>query len=121
MGVEAAMKDGDWTSSDGANGVRVSDVQYGDLTGDGGEEAVVSFECYAVGGNAYPIVVSLVFTSEGDEPVLLGAAITGASPTIDGDSLRTSDPVWTPDDPRCCPSGTDEKSWRYHDGTWVPS
>jgi len=116
---EAALRDGEVANQ--FMGVRLAQVAYGDLTGDGAEEALVTLECYPVGGNAYPMVVSFVFTSGPGGPTRLGDVIVGAQPTIVGGAVRTADPVWAPADPRCCPSRTDQKTWRLVDGRWVSS
>lgn len=118
-GVEKALAGQDWISADGFAGVRIAAVTYGDVTGDGAEEALVYFECYAVGGNAFPAQVSLVFTAGDDGPTQLGGGIVGGSPVIDGAGVRTTSQEWVDGDPRCCPSRTVVTTWRLVDGEWV--
>lgn len=118
---DATLTDGRAVSPDGDMGIRLAKVQYGDLTGDGVEEALVTLECFAVGGNAYPAVISLAFASGPDGPTRLGDEIVGVSPAMVSGTVRTSDPVWAPNDPRCCPSSTNDQTWRFVDGNWVAS
>jgi hypothetical protein len=79
----------------------------------------VKFECYPIGGNAYPATVNIVFTSDASGPLQLGNVFTGKDATIVGDAVQTSELVWGPTDPRCCPSTTETQTWRFSNGSWV--
>ena len=97
------------------------DVAYGDLDGDGAEEAVVHTVC-AYGANGAQDTVQ-VWAVDDDEPVLVdtlgepSTRVTGPLPPSlvdaavhDGELVLT----WThygDDDPNCCPSG--ETALRY--------
>ncbi len=117
------LVDDRWTSPDGSTVISLDDVLFGDADGDGDEDALLVFSCAPVGGNAYPNVVNLVFTVEGDvgEPTQLGDAFAGNQATIVDGGVQTVDPVWAEGDPRSTPSGSRTTMWRYEDGTWVPT
>jgi hypothetical protein len=96
-------------------------VQYGDADGDGAEDALLSFSCGPIGGNAYPRTDNLVFALVDGEPSQLGDAFPGGEATITDDGVQTTDPVWADGDPRSSPSGTKTTLWRFDDGEWVAS
>lgn len=118
---DLSFRNGTWTSGDGLWGARETGEQYGDLDGDAHDDVLVSFECFAVGGNANPGVVSVAFSAGGSGPTPLGATIAGASPTVADGGVKTTDPVWTDRDPRCCPSSSRVTMWRYGAGGWTPT
>jgi hypothetical protein len=121
QGPDITLRNGSFEDAAGLFGVRLVDVLYGDLTGDGHTEAVLKFECYAIGGNAYPATPVIVFTSNASGPVQLGQVFEGNDATIVGDAVQTTESIWGPNDPRCCPSSTVTHTWRYSNGSWVSS
>jgi hypothetical protein len=118
---DVTLRDGSFEDPAEGFGVRLVGVLYGDFTGDGNDEAVVKFECYPIGGNAYPATANVVFTSDATGPVQLGAPFAGRDATIVGDTVQTTELVWGPSDPRCCPSTTVTHTWQYTGGAWVSS
>lgn len=94
-------------------------VAYGDVTGDGAEEAVAFLSCaLASGGNVtVPNVVVVEATADG--PRQLGAAIDGSAPRLDGALLVVDRYEYLPDDPRCCPSVRFEVRLRWDGSAWA--
>jgi len=102
------------------------DVAYGDLGGDGAEEAIVHTVC-AYGANGAQDTVQ-VWAIDDDEPVLVdtlgepSTRVTGPLPPSlvdaavdDGELVLT----WThygDDDPNCCPSGETALRYELDDG-----
>jgi len=102
------------------------DVEYGDLDGDGAEEAVVHTVC-AYGANGAQDTVQ-VWAVDDDEPVLVdtlgepSTRVTGPLPPAlvdaavdDGELVLT----WThygEDDPNCCPGGKTALRYELDDG-----
>jgi hypothetical protein len=117
--VTASLVDGRWQDADRAVVVTLDQVQYGDGDGDGDDDALLSFSCAPLGGNAYPLSVNLVFTAGSDGPSQLGAAFPGAQATIVAEGVQTIDPVWAGGDPRSSPSGSRTTRWRFQDGAWA--
>jgi hypothetical protein len=120
-GTEVTLRDGRWEDPAAGYGVQLVGVLYGDLNGDGTDDALVKLECQPLGGNAYPATPNVAFTSDGRGPVQLGAPFNGADATIVGDAVQTTEMVWGPNDPRCCPSTTRTDTWRYRNGAWGSS
>jgi hypothetical protein len=118
-GLEVTLRDGEWEDRAAGIGAWLVEVTYGDVTGDGSDEALVRIECRPLAGNAYPAPLNVVFTSDASGPVQLGEAFNGAEAVIVGDAVQTTDAVWGPNDPRCCPSSTETLTWRYRNGAWV--
>lgn len=112
------LVDGRWENAADAVSIELLDPQYGDADGDGQEDVLLTFRCAPIGGNAYPTTANLVFTGSGGVHQL-GNAFHGAQPTIVQGGVRTVDPVWNADDPRCCPSGSQVSVWHYKGGAWV--
>ena len=119
QGPDITLRNGAWQDAQGLFGVRLAGVIYGDLTGDGQDDAVVMLECFAIGGNAYPATPNFVFTSNASGPVQLGDAFEGNKAAIVGNTVQTTDGVWGANDPRCCPSSYETTTWRYQNGAWV--
>jgi hypothetical protein len=94
-------------------------AEYGDVTGDGTEEAVAFLSCaLASGGNVtVPNVVVVEATSDG--PRQLGPALEGSSPRLDGATVVVQRYEYLPDDPRCCPSINFEARFRWDGSAWV--
>lgn len=113
------LVDGHWQDAGNAVLITLDQVQYGDADGDGTGDAVLTFSCAPIGGNANPRVVNLVFTPGDGAPRQLGAEFEGNQATLVDGGIRTVDPVWDDDDPHCCPSGTRTTLWHFQGGTWV--
>lgn len=102
--VELRPSQGPTQTPDGAVQVEDFDPFFGDMTGDGREDAVVSIGCvFADGGNAYVSSVVLV-TAERDGPRQVGPPVDGFEPVLTGSSVVVSRAVFADADPRCCPS-----------------
>jgi hypothetical protein len=80
-----------------------ANITYADLTGDGSDEAIVPVGSGGEGGN---IAVFVFGYGEGGLAALLRAEPQNESiqaEVVDG-QLVTTEPVYGPDDPLCCPS-----------------
>lgn len=112
------LDDGVWTSPDGPTYGVVDgfDVRYGDVTGDGLEEALVLITCAAgAGSNAWSNTV--VMESRSDGVTQVGQTIPSYTYIVDGglvgEELRYED-----DDPMCCPSSVIQSRWILRNGGW---
>ena len=114
--MDVQLTDGKWEDAD--FGVQLTGVLYGDVTGDRSEDAIVTVECYAIGGNAGPDTDNVAFRSAAGDPVQI-ATFPGAEARLEAGSVITTDPVLLDGDPRCCPSGSETKSWRYDGTAWI--
>jgi len=104
--VELKPSQGPTQTPDGAVQVENFDPFFGDMTGDGREDAVVSIGCvFADGGNAYVSSVVLV-TAERDGPRQVGPPVDGFEPVLRGSSVVVSRAIYSAEDPHCCPSTT---------------
>lgn len=102
--VELKPSQGPTQTPDGAVQVENFDPFFGDMTGDGREDAVVSIGCvFADGGNAYVSSVVLV-TAERDGPRQVGPPVEGFEPVLVGSTVVVSRAVYADEDARCCPS-----------------
>ncbi|HET8617587.1 MAG TPA: LppP/LprE family lipoprotein [Acidimicrobiales bacterium] len=102
------------------------DVTYGDVDGDGAEEAVVHTVC-AYGANGAQDSVQ-VWSVEDDEPVLVdtlgepSTRVTGPLPpalvdtSVDDGQLVVRWTRYGDDDPNCCPSGQTTLRYELDDG-----
>ena len=116
-GIEITPADGPTSTPDGGAQLE-SDLSavYGDLTGDGTDDALVHLVCtFSDGGNAFVSSVALVVSEVGG-PRQLGDAIDGYEPTTVGDLASIARAEFSPDDARCCPSTTRYVPVRF-DGT----
>lgn len=91
---------------DGAVTVDIFEPTFADVTGDGRDDAVIWITCvFANGGNAFGASVVLV-TNERDGLRQLGPPVDGYAPTVVGSTVAVARSVYSPEDPRCCPSTT---------------
>ena len=87
--MDVQLTDGKWEDAD--FGVQLTGVLYGDVTGDGSEDAIVTMECYATGGNAGPDTDNVAFRSAPGDPVQI-ATFPGAEARLEAGSVITTDP-----------------------------
>lgn len=92
---------------------------YGDVTGDGTEDAVAFLSCAAASGGNLAISNVLVVEATGDGPRQVGSAIDGSSPRLEESAVVVQRYEYLPDDPRCCPSINSEVRLRWDGATWV--
>ena len=89
---------------------------YGDVTGDGIDEALISINCaYSA---SYETPNLLTYGVAGSSVVQLGQVLTSFEPKIIDGVLVTVDPEFGPDDPHCCPSNESVTSWQLKGGAW---
>ena len=105
--------------------ISVDEVVYGDVTGDGVDEAVVRLVCNK-GGTATWAVAD-VFTPAADAPRRIGVLTAqtsgpdvniskiGSIQVVNG-AIVVEELVAVGEDPTCCPSQTRLVSWNYKDG-----
>ena len=112
-------------TGDAAVSVDVGSIAYGDVTGDGVEDAVVLFTCDS-GGSAGAVVPLVYTVDDAGEPERIGkltsvdraeVEVTGAA--IISGQIHTEEVVFGPEDPRCCPSGSGSTIWDWVDGSFV--
>jgi hypothetical protein len=118
---QVTLRDGTYEDPVEGIGVSLVGVEFGDLTGDGREEALVTLACYPIGGNANPTPTNVVYGADASGPLQLGNEFVGRDAVIVGTAVQTTDPVWGPNDPRCCPSSIETKTWMYNGTAWVSS
>lgn len=120
------VTDGRASTASGTNlSVDVDATAYGDLTGDGADEAVVLVSCNAGGNGSWVVALVYGVDGEGDPERLdiLDAAdrddrvITGAS--ISDGEIVTDEVIFVDDDPRCCPSGAGSTIWAWDGSRFV--
>jgi len=76
---------------------------FGDITGDGRDDAVVTLSCIATGGNGQVSNVVLV-TSERGGARQVGPAVEGFDPAIVGSVVAVGRAVYAETDAQCCPT-----------------
>jgi hypothetical protein len=76
---------------------------FGDVTGNGHDDAVIAVNCAAQGGNTVTSSIVLVVSEPGGLRQM-GPAIDGYEPVIAGSRVGVARAVYAPADPRCCPS-----------------
>ena len=102
------------------------EVDYGDVTGDGADDALLTVECTnddatAAGRLVWSIVA---FSGESGSVRPIGTitgqhGLTGSLPAhlgvagIDAEGVRIEEAFYGPQDGSCCPSGTAETLWRW--------
>jgi hypothetical protein len=103
--------------------IAIAQVAYGDLTGDGKDDAVVHLTCNPDGSNG--VADEIQVFGPGDEllgkPVLVNRFASDFAPAVrtlavSGNHLSGTASYWKADDPHCCPSATLPFSF-----TWNPS
>lgn len=104
---------------------RVAQIVYGDLTGDGRDEAVVLTGC-STGGTAY-LTEGMVYTLREGQPVEIGRVAAGskafgglASLAIEQGQLVVERHATDEDGPHCCPRYLDTTRLRWDGKTLVP-
>ena len=86
-----------------------SKVLYGDISGDGREEAVITLYSGGTAGD----VGLLIYREIDGQPVLMtGLPGYKVSATIANGELRVSQPLYGANDANCCPSGVEETAYR---------
>jgi hypothetical protein len=113
---------GQWISPDGVSGggMTLTSVAYGDVTGDGGEAAVIALDCGS-GGSTNTTVVAVVTVSAGqaqqiDTPVDVGQA---TSITVEAAGFSVDVATYQPTDPHCCPSLHERDHYALTSGAWM--
>ena len=107
------VRDGVWEDPRGESygAVRGVVVQYGDVTGDGAEDAVVEIACTFGAGSALSNV--LVYSVEDGSTTKVGQ-LEGLKPSLDGAGQIV---IWNtrsqPNEPRCCPSQFERAVYQY--------
>ncbi len=112
------VTDGAWTSPTGPEDGSLNnfEVQYGDVTGDGVEDAFVNMDCsVGMGSNAWGNTVVLEPTTEGVHQV--GQPIPSRTWLVDG-KLIGETLYREESDPMCCPSSIDQSTWILRNGGW---
>lgn len=112
------LVDGQWTSPMGPTYGVVDgfDVAYGDVTGDGQDEALVLITCAAgAGSNAWTNTVVIESTEGGVTQV--GQPIPSRTELLGGE-LIGQEPYYEDDDPMCCPSSMLVSTWVLRNGGW---
>ncbi len=104
----------------GGGEVDPSRVQYVDLTRDGTDDAFVIVESGGTAGDSG----AALFTVEDGQPHVAGYIESGGRidvrfPEIGGGIVVTTEGVWDPGDPECCPSNLRESTYEWEDGAFV--
>jgi hypothetical protein len=108
-------------------------VVYGDLDGDGQDEAALVVDCNNGGGTANGVLAyaQVIFATVGDSLRVIGVTVPQEQPpnqlpTLVTVSIRLREIVaheawYGPNDGTCCPSGRATTTWTYAHGTLKPS
>jgi eukaryotic-like serine/threonine-protein kinase len=89
----------------------IQGVLYYDITGDGADEAIVSIACLgAVGGMPNQVQV---FAATPQGPQQIGETLIGYPYDAGDGFVAGREPVYAPEDPRCCPSGHLLFNWEW--------
>jgi len=92
---------------------------FGEVTGDGREDAIIHITCiFADGGNAAAAAV-IVVSSEPDGLTQVGQPIDGYAPVVVGSRFVVARAVYGPDDARCCPGATAHVPMTLDAGRWI--
>jgi serine/threonine protein kinase len=112
------VTDGTWTSPTGPEDGSLNnfEIQYGDVTGDGVEDAFVNMDCsVGMGSNAWGNTVVLEPAADGVRQV--GQPIPSRTWLVDG-KLIGETLYREESDPMCCPSSIDQSTWILRNGGW---
>lgn len=95
-------------------------VQYVDLTRDGTADAFVVVESGGTAGD----LGAVLLTVEDGAAAVAGTIDTGGRvevrfPEVGGGIVVTTEGVWEPADPECCPSKLRESTYEWEDGAFV--
>lgn len=94
-------------------------VAYGDVNGEGTEDAAVWLTCVPASGGLTAVSNVVVVEATSDGPRQLGPALEGSSPRLEGATVVVQRYEYLPDDPRCCPSINFEARFRWDGSAWV--
>lgn len=123
----SSVRDVDWASQaypglDLRGDDELGAPRYGDLTGDGREEAVLEGMAIVPDGNSYTTYVYVFSLPTGAaEPVLLEALMGGDRADgsirvtgVDAAGLHLARAILGPDDAMCCPSTEQHETWTWN-------
>jgi hypothetical protein len=104
----------------GGGEIESSRIEYVDLSGDGQNEAFVIVES---GGTMGDLGAALVGLRNG-QPEILGTVDAGGHvelrfPEVGGGIVVVTAGVWEPDDPLCCPSNLQERTFEWREDEFV--
>ena len=117
------LTDGKFETGQGADYVMVTvvpPVAFGDLNGDGVTDAVAVLAENYGGSGTFLTLVPVLATPEGASPqkgVSLGDRVQVQSVAISGGIVNVSLLVQGPNDPMCCPSQAQTRTYEYMQGT----
>ncbi|WP_410633788.1 hypothetical protein [Amycolatopsis sp. cmx-4-83] len=106
-------------------------IVYGDLDGDGHDEAAIDDYCNFSGGNGIPGQGFVVITGKSGKPAPVGI-VTAQKQTpqtytsgvetiaISHGRIEATEDWYRPDDAHCCPSGRAQTTWTYNAGKLTP-
>ena len=98
--------------------VQLGTVIYGDVTGDGKDDALVDLQCST--GGSTGIGMTVVFTNATGKVEQVGEAIDDSSgPTIEPGGFAVTNDVYLPTDAHCCPSGQETDHYALRGGKWI--
>ena len=122
----ASLRDVDWPARsypglDLSADDELSAPRYGDIDGDGREEAVLEGMAIIPDGNSYVTYVYVFALPDGaSEPTLLGALVGGDRADgslrvtgLDAQGLHLARAILGPDDAMCCPSSEQHETWTW--------
>ncbi|MEU4253479.1 hypothetical protein AB0F15_39410 [Amycolatopsis sp. NPDC026612] len=106
-------------------------VVYGDLDGDGHDEAAIDVYCNYSGGNGVPGQGFVVITGKSGKPAPIGVVKAQTQTpqtylsavekiTISRGRIEATEDWYHPDDAHCCPSGRAQTTWTYAAGKLTP-
>lgn len=79
------------------------EVTYGDVTGDGHDDAIIAINCAL--GETSAVVSSIVLVVSGPDGIhQIGSAVEGYHPVAMGSTVSVARAVYAEGDPQCCPS-----------------
>ncbi|WP_372671106.1 hypothetical protein [Amycolatopsis kentuckyensis] len=106
-------------------------VVYGDLDGDGHDEAAIDVYCNFSGGNGVPGQGFVVITGKSGKPAPVGVVTAQKQTpqtytsavetiTISRGRIEATEDWYHPEDAHCCPSGRAQTTWTYGEGKLTP-